>query len=99
MGPSAWLRIGGVSVVVTSRRSQPMDTAFCRTLGIDVAAFRYIAVKSTGHFRSGFGPIAAQIFNVDAAGALSHDLAALPYHRLRGVYPLDEDASPIWATG
>ena len=98
MGLSAWLRIGGVSVVVTSLRSQPVDTAFCRTLGIDVAAFRYIAVKSTGHFRSGFGPIAAQIFNVDAAGALSHNFSSIPYHRLRGVYPLDENATPNWAT-
>ena len=98
MGPSTWLRIGGVSVVVTSLRSQPVDTAFCRTLGIDVAAFRYIAVKSTGHFRSGFGPIAAQIFNVDAAGPLSHNFSAISYSRLRGVYPLDENATPNWAT-
>ena len=97
IGPSAWLRAGGVSVVVTSVRAQPMDTAFCRTLGIDVAAFRYIAVKSTGHFRSGFGPLAAQIFNVDAAGVLSHDFSALPYERLRGVYPLDQRAAPGWA--
>ena len=83
-------------MVVVSGREQPIDTAFCRTLGIVVADFRYIAVKSTGHFRSGFGALAAQIFNVDAAGLLSHDFAALPFRQLRGVYPLDTSAQPGW---
>ena len=43
LGPSAWLRSGGVNVVVVSGRMQPLDQSFARSLGIDCAAMRYIA--------------------------------------------------------
>lgn len=90
MGRSAWLRIGGVSVVVVSKREQPLDAAFARSLGIDCAAMRYIAVKSAVHFRSGFEQLGGSIHNVDAAGILVHDLAKLPYRkRRRPLYPLE----------
>ena len=42
MGTSAWIKIGGVSVVVVCSREQPFDQAFARSLGIDCAAMRYI---------------------------------------------------------
>jgi len=90
MGPSAWLEQDGVHVVVISGRHQPVDLAFCRTLGLDCRQIRYLAVKSTGHFRSGFAPIAGSIFNVDTASTLSHDFRRLPYTRLgRSMYPID----------
>jgi microcystin degradation protein MlrC len=90
MGPSAWLRLGGVSVVVTTRRRQPIDQAFVRTLGIDCASLRYIAVKSAAHFRSGFEGIAGSIHNVDAAAIHSHDFTRLPYsRRTRPVFPVE----------
>ena len=44
LGPSAWLRHRGVSVVVGSTRMQPLDQAFARALGIDCARMRTIAV-------------------------------------------------------
>ena len=92
MGPSAWLEQDGVHVVVISERHQPVDLAFCRSLGLDCREMRYLAVKSTGHFRSGFGPIAGSIFNVDTASALVHDFRRLPYTRLgRKMYPLEPD--------
>ena len=81
MGPSAWLRFGGVSVVVVTVREQPFDPAFARTLGIRCEAMRYIAVKSAAHFRSGFERIAGSIYNVDACAILTHDWGSLPYRR------------------
>ncbi|MGH7135140.1 MAG: MlrC C-terminal domain-containing protein, partial [Pirellulales bacterium] len=90
LGRSAWLRIGGVSVVVVSKREQPLDAAFARSLGVDCAAMRYIAVKSAVHFRSGFERLAGTIHNVDAAGILVHDFTKLPYRkRRRPLYPLE----------
>jgi microcystin degradation protein MlrC len=90
LGRSAWLRIGGVSVVVVSKREQPLDAAFARSLGIDCAAMRYIAVKSAVHFRSGFEQLAGSIHNVDAAGILVHDFSKLPYRkRRRPLFPLE----------
>ncbi|MSR60765.1 MAG: M81 family peptidase [Planctomycetaceae bacterium] len=92
MGPSAWLEADGVHVVVISGRHQPVDLAFCRSLGLDCRQMRYLAVKSTGHFRSGFAPIAGSIFNVDTASTLSHDFRRLPYTRLgRRMYPIDPE--------
>ena len=90
MGTSAWLRVGGVSVVVVSAREQPFDTAFIRTLGIDASSMRYLAVKSAAHFRAAFGPISGSIQNIDAAGIHTHDFAALGHaRRTRPVFPVD----------
>jgi len=89
LGPSAWLRHKGVNVVVVSGRMQPLDQAFARSLGIDCAAMRYVAVKSAVHFRSGFETVAGSIHNVDAQAIHSHDFARLPYKRRRPLYPVD----------
>ena len=93
LGKSALLKQDGVTVVVTSQPGQPIDLAFSRRLGLDCRKMRYLGIKSTGHFRSGFEPIAGSIQNVDAAGVLSHDLTKLPFKHLgRKMYPIDEDA-------
>lgn len=90
LGPSAWLRQRGVNVVVVSARMQPLDQAFARSLGIDCASMRYIAVKSAVHFRSGFEKIAAAIHNIDARAIHTHDFSRLPYQRRRKpMYPID----------
>lgn len=93
VGDSALLQQGGVYVVVISLPNQPIDLALSRTLGLDCRKMRYLCLKSTGHFRSGFGPVAGSIFNVDAAGAMVSDFSKLPFRRLgRRVYPLHQDA-------
>lgn len=90
LGTSAWLRQRGVNVVVVSARMQPLDQAFARSLGIDCAAMRYIAVKSAVHFRSGFEKIAGAIHNIDASALHTHDFARLPYRRRRKpMFPLE----------
>jgi microcystin degradation protein MlrC len=90
MGPSAWLRTGGVNVVVVTSREQPLDPGFARTLGIDCTKMRTIALKSAAHFRSGFEKIAGSIFNVDAAAILTHDFTKLKYgRRTRPVFPVE----------
>lgn len=90
MGPSAWLRMGGVSVVVVTAREQPLDPAFARGLGIDCRQMRYICVKSAAHFRSGFEPLAGAIYNIDTQAILTHDFSRLNYRRRRRpMYPLD----------
>lgn len=93
-GDSVLLRQRGVQVAVITIPVQPIDLAFARTLGLDCRKMRYLCVKSTGHFRSGFEPIAGSIFNVDAAGLFPQDFTKLPFERLgRKVYPMDRDAT------
>ncbi|NQV27456.1 MAG: M81 family metallopeptidase [Rhodopirellula sp.] len=90
MGTSAWLKIGGVNVVVVTAREQPFDMAFARSLGIDCASMKYISVKSAAHFRAAFEPIAGSIFNIDAAGIHTHDFSKLPSsRRTRDIFPVE----------
>ena len=87
MGPSAYIRQGGVHVILASKREQPFDTAFSRTLGLDPRQMKYIAVKSTAHFRAGFEPWAGAIHAV--AEPSLHDAGHVTFSRLgREVYPL-----------
>lgn len=90
MGTSAWLKIGGVNVVVVTAREQPFDMAFARSLGIDCAKMKYISLKSAAHFRAAFEPIAGSIFNIDAAGIHTHDFSMLPSsRRTRDIFPVE----------
>lgn len=90
MGESVWVRQRGVNVVVVTNREQPLGPAFAKSLGINVEAMRYIAVKSAAHFRAAFEKFAGSIFNVDAAGIHDHDLRRIAYQkRKRPMFPID----------
>ncbi|MDG1894459.1 MAG: M81 family metallopeptidase [Fuerstiella sp.] len=90
MGASAWIRIDGVNIVVVTAREQPFDMAFARSLGVDCANMKYIALKSAAHFRAAFEPIAGSIHNIDAAGIHTHDFSQLPYSkRTRDMFPVE----------
>jgi microcystin degradation protein MlrC len=94
LGASAWLRYRGINIVVVSVRMQPLDQAFARSLGIDCAQMKYIAVKSAAHFRSGFEKLGGQIFNINARAIHSHDFGALPYRRRQPMYPVENPGNP-----
>ncbi len=86
-----------MTVIVISRRQQPVDLAFARGLGLDCRRMRYLGLKSAGHFRSGFGPIAGSVYSVEATGLLTQDFRRLPFQRLgRKVYPMDVHAAATW---
>jgi microcystin degradation protein MlrC len=100
LGPSAALRIGGLTVVVISARNQTADPMFFEMFGIDIGKAATVVVKSRGHFRAGFRPWfpPEQVKEVDTAGLTSPVLERLPFEGLpRPCYPLDEDAT--WAPG
>lgn len=90
MGCSAWLKQGGVSVVVVTAAEQPLGPAFAKTLGIDCRAMKYIAVKSAAHFRASFEPFAGSIINVDSRAIQTHEFHKLPHkNRTRKVFPVE----------
>jgi microcystin degradation protein MlrC len=100
LGASAALRIGGLTVVVISARSQTADPMFFEMFGIDIGKASTVVVKSRGHFRAGFRPWfpPEQVKEVDTAGLTSPVLERLPFEGLpRPSYPLDEHAT--WASG
>jgi microcystin degradation protein MlrC len=98
LGPSAALRIGGITAVVISARNQTADPMFFEMFGMDIAKARTVVVKSRGHFRAGFRPWfpPERVKEIDTAGLTSPVLERLAFDGLsRPSYPLDEDTS--WA--
>ncbi|TPG61025.1 M81 family peptidase [Roseomonas nepalensis] len=83
LGPSALVSVGGVRVIVTSRKMQAYDLALFRHLGVEPAQEGIVAVKSSVHFRADFGPIAGRVLVVAAPGPVVADPATLPFRNLR----------------
>ncbi len=97
LGPMALLSVGGVSVVVTSKRMQAYDPAPFHHLGVDPALQRILVLKSTCHFRADFEPIAEKVLMVTAPGGYLSDPALYPFRKLRpGVrlHPLGPVSGP-----
>jgi microcystin degradation protein MlrC len=87
LGNMALLRVidehSEVRIVVGSSRSQCLDLAMIRHLGLEPTAQKIVAVKSTVHFRADFDPIAAETLVVIAPGIHPCKLDDLDYRRLR----------------
>ncbi|HWL67556.1 MAG TPA: M81 family metallopeptidase [Geminicoccus sp.] len=85
LGPMALLRAGspdGPGVLVSTRRVQAADAAIFRHLGVEPAAQRILALKSSVHFRAEFEPIAAEVLVVAAPGVNTADPGLLPFRHL-----------------
>jgi microcystin degradation protein MlrC len=83
MGPSAALRIGDISVVVSSHKAQLADQAMFRYVGIEPTEQSILVNKSSVHFRADFEPIAEKLLICAAPGAMPADPALLPWTKLR----------------
>jgi len=95
MGLSVWIEVAGVDVVVNSVRTQVFSPDAFTGLGIDLAAKRIVAVKSSQHFQGGFAPIAAKIIRVATPGAIQMDFANLPYVKKRDLSFFPRVADPL----
>lgn len=102
LGPTAALDLGGVTVVVGTRRKQAADPVFFEMMGLNLSAARTVVVKSRGHFRAGFDEFfkPEQVYEVDTAGITSPNLDRVLWKGLpRPVFPLDLDTEwrePDW---
>jgi microcystin degradation protein MlrC len=77
------LTIGGVSIVVASKRMQAYDLEIFRHIGVEPTAQKILVVKSTCHFRADFEPIAERVLVAVAPGAHLVDARLYPYKHLR----------------
>lgn len=90
MGPCAVVRLEGVLILLTSRRTPPFDLGQWRSQGIDPAKLSLIVVKAAVAHRRAYDPIAARMLWVDTPGPCRSHLQMLPYRKVRRpVYPLD----------
>jgi len=83
LGPTALLEKDGVKVAVASAKVQLADQAMLRHLGIEPAAQKILALKSSVHFRADFQPLAEAVLVVVAPGPVVLDNRQLPFRRLR----------------
>jgi microcystin degradation protein MlrC len=72
-----------VSIVVSSVRSQPLDQAMLRHVGVEPAAQRILVLKSSVHFRADFDPLAAETLVVEWPGCNPADPERCDYTKLR----------------
>ena len=95
MGPCALLRLGGVDVVVSSRRLQAREQGFLKHLGVEAQECNMIVLKSTCHFRADFQPIAEAVLIAIAPGGHIGDPARYPYTNLRAGVRLSPLGQPF----
>lgn len=97
IGRTAVLLVGGqrvedsFAIVASELRTAPNDAEIFRFVGLEPSRARLLLIKSRGHFRASFEPLAAGgVIEVDAPGAASPDLARFPYRAVpRPIFPLD----------
>jgi microcystin degradation protein MlrC len=82
LGLMARLEIGGVNVLVSSRRQQPSTQAIFRHLGLEPAEQKILVLKSSVHFRADFQHLAEAVLVVAAPGVNLADPALFPYRHL-----------------
>lgn len=96
LGPTVAFDVGPMTIVVSSRRTEPYDHGVFRIVGIDPAAQHFLIVKSKTQFRPTYEPIARAIVYCAGVGVATSDLSLFRFRRLRRpIYPLDRDAA--WA--
>jgi microcystin degradation protein MlrC len=90
MGPCVVLRIEGVTVLLTSRKTPPFDLGQWRSQGVEPSSLAIIGVKAAVAHRRAYDPIAAASYRVRTPGPCASDLRSLPYrHVRRPIFPLD----------
>ncbi len=94
LGPSAVLSVndGEVKIVVCTLRHQVLSPEYFEVAGLDVRTANAVIVKSRGHFRAAFEPIAdtSQVHEVDGPGLTTADISSIEWTSLpRPVYPID----------
>jgi microcystin degradation protein MlrC len=96
LGPMARLQPADseLEIIVASRRSQTFDPEPFLALGMDVNRYRYVALKSSNHFRAGFQDLASAIITADPPGLTTHHIEVFPRQRSsQPLWPIDARAT------
>ena len=100
LGRIAVLRVGATDVVLSERKAWHLDAVVYRHVGLDLARYLVVQVKSAGGFRARYEPIAAEILEVSTTGPCDSDLSRLPFRRIpRPMWPFDPELSEPWGDG
>ena len=93
MGPSALLRIGAVTVLISSRGSYDWRDEQWAAMGVDPRESRYVVVKNPMNYRQVYGEVARAVYVLDTPGPTPATVRNLRYARLqRPYFPRDPEA-------
>ena len=97
IGPTVVLKVGGMRIVVSTRKAFQLDESIYRQAGLDPRTAAIVLVKSAGGFRGVYEAFAALIIEMDTPGLCTHDLTRLPFWRIpRPMWPWDPDLAEPW---
>ncbi len=92
IGDIAVVRVEGIEVMLTTRRSNVFTPSIFESHGITIADKQVIAIKNLYKHRDIFRPITRDQLFVATPGTSNPDWKALPFKRLqRPIWPLDPD--------
>ncbi|MCA9035480.1 MAG: M81 family metallopeptidase [Planctomycetaceae bacterium] len=95
MGDCAVIRVEGITILVTSNKTPPMDLGQWLHVGLDPSRFSFVGVKAAVAHRKAWDTISVGNVWVGTPGPCSSDLAQLPYRRIRRpIFPLDDCLKP-----
>ncbi len=99
MGDCAAIDLGGIEVVLITKRTQALGSDMFTGMGVAIAGKRIVVVKSTNHFHAAFAPLASRVLYCDSGGPIPRDHRQVPYTRVqRPIWPLDEAVRPVLLT-
>ena len=79
MGPTAVVKSGDTTILLTTNRTPPFDLGQWRSQNLEPADFNVIVVKAAVAHRSTYEPIATRSFQVDTPGPCRSDLSQFEY--------------------
>ena len=94
MGPCAVVHTGGVTILLTSRKTPPFDLGQLRSQGLEPRDFAVIGVKAAVAHKRAYDPIARASYYVETRGPCSSNLGTFVWRKVRRpVWPLDTDTA------
>lgn len=91
MGDCAVIKSSGVFILLTSRKTPPMDLGQLRSQGLFPEKLAVIGVKAAVAHRRAYDPISKHSFTVSTPGPCSSDLKSFGFQKVRRpIYPLDD---------
>ncbi len=89
MGDSALIEVEGVTILLTSIPTPPMDLGQWRSQGINPEEFQFIGIKAAVAHRRAYDPFTKASYTVKTPGPGASDLKSLPYKKIRQpIFPL-----------
>jgi len=90
MGPSTLVETRGITILLTTYPTAPMDLGQWRCMGVNPEEFRWIDIKAAVAHRQAYDRLSARSYSVSTPGPCTSDLTTLPYRKIRRpMFPFD----------